>query len=130
MSVFLVSSPTLWQALPYAETGVSWSALFHSLHRSFLSLLPWGAIFILPTALGKPSFNHPVFQLVQRLVQLSSIRVVGQSVGLPISLPSLTLIGGNLFGLVGMIFFCIFAVITAWLRSLLWRRRRLNEAAL
>lgn len=58
---------------------------------------------------------------------MSSTRVVGQSVGLPTLFTlAAALIGGNLFGLLGMVFFIpIFAVIYRLTRE--WTYARLEE---
>ena len=86
-----------------------------------------GAIFIFTDSPWKALLSIAVFQGVQ-LIEGNVIypRVVGQSVGLPTLFTlAAALIGGNLFGLVGMIFFTpILQLSTAWLESLLWRRRR------
>ena len=57
-------------------------------------------------------------------------RVVGQSVGLPTLFTlAAALIGGNLFGLVGMIFFTpIFAVIYRLVREFVVEKEERNES--
>lgn len=72
-----------------------------------------------------------LFQVLQ-LIEGNIIypRVVGQSVGLPILFTlAAALIGGNLFGLLGMVFFTpIFAVIYRLVRE--WTYRRLDEKSI
>lgn len=114
--------------LAYTLAGLPYAALTGVL-AGVLSFIPYigpftacglGAIFIFTVSPLQALLSIVVFQLVQ-LIEGNLIypRVVGQSVGLP-SLFTLAaaLIGGNLFGLVGMIFFTpIFAVIYRLVRE-------------
>lgn len=90
------------------------SALFVSVHSPLLAL---GSI--------------ALFQVIQ-VIEGNVIypRVVGQSVGLPTLFTlAAALIGGNLFGLVGMVFFTpIFAVIYRLVRE--WTYRRLKKKSI
>ena len=90
------------------------SALFVSVQSPFLALL-----------------SIVLFQVLQ-LIEGNVIypRVVGQSVGLPVLFTlSAALIGGNLFGLLGMVFFTpIFAVVYRLVRE--WTYARLEEKSL
>lgn len=114
--------------LAYTLAGLPYAALTGVL-AGVLSFIPYigpftacglGAIFIFTVSPLQALLSIVVFQVVQ-LIEGNLIypRVVGQSVGLP-SLFTLAaaLIGGNLFGLVGMIFFIpIFAVIYRLVRE-------------
>ena len=108
--------------IAYSLTGLPYAALTGVL-AGVLSFIPYigpfsacalGAIFIFTDSPWKALLSIAVFQVVQ-LIEGNVIypRVVGQSVGLPTLFTlAAALIGGNLFGLVGMIFFTpIFAVI-------------------
>ena len=108
--------------IAYSLTGLPYAALTGVL-AGVLSFIPYigpfsacalGAIFIFTDSPWKALLSSAVFQVVQ-LIEGNVIypRVVGQSVGLPTLFTlAAALIGGNLFGLVGMIFFTpIFAVI-------------------
>ena len=90
------------------------SALFVSVQSPFLAIL-----------------SIVLFQVLQ-LIEGNVIypRVVGQSVGLPVLFTlSAALIGGNLFGLLGMVFFTpIFAVVYRLVRE--WTYARLEEKSL
>lgn len=112
----------------YSLTGLPYAALTGVL-AGVLSFIPYigpfsacalGAIFIFTDSPWKALLSIAVFQAVQ-LVEGNIIypRVVGQSVGLPTLFTlAAALIGGNLFGLVGMIFFTpIFAVIYRLVRE-------------
>ncbi|KXT85734.1 putative permease [Streptococcus sp. DD11] len=112
----------------YSLTGLPYAALTGVL-TGVLSFIPYigpfsacalGAIFIFTDSPWKALLSIVVFQAVQ-LIEGNVIypRVVGQSVGLPTLFTlAAALIGGNLFGLVGMIFFTpVFAVIYRLLRE-------------
>lgn len=119
----------------YSLTGLPYAALTGVL-AGVLSFIPYigpfaacalGAIFIFTVSPLQALISIVVFQVVQ-LIEGNLIypRVVGQSVGLP-SLFTLAaaLIGGNLFGLVGMIFFTpIFAVVYRLVREWVVERER------
>lgn len=119
----------------YSLTGLPYAALTGVL-AGVLSFIPYigpfaacglGAIFIFTVSPLQALISIVVFQVVQ-LIEGNLIypRVVGQSVGLP-SLFTLAaaLIGGNLFGLVGMIFFTpIFAVIYRLVREWVVEREK------
>ncbi|KXT74367.1 putative Permease [Streptococcus sp. DD10] len=110
--VFLAYTVT---RLPYAAlTGVLAGVLSFIPYIGPFSACVLGAVFIFTVSPMQALLSIVVFQVIQ-LIEGNLIypRVVGQSVGLP-SLFTLAaaLIGGNLFGLLGMIFFTpIFAVI-------------------
>ncbi|MBP2623886.1 AI-2E family transporter [Streptococcus oricebi] len=119
MEAFIVG---LLVFLSYSLTGLPYAAMIGVL-AGILSFIPYigpftacglGAIFIFTQSPVKALISILVFQLIQ-LVEGNLIypRVVGSSVGLPVLFTlSAALIGGNLFGLVGMIFFTpLFAVI-------------------
>ena len=106
----------------YSLTGLPYAAMIGVL-AGILSFIPYigpftacglGAIFIFTESPVKALISILVFQVIQ-LIEGNLIypRVVGSSVGLPVLFTlSAALIGGNLFGLVGMIFFTpLFAVI-------------------
>ena len=114
--------------IAYSLTGLPYAALTGVL-AGVLSFIPYigpfsacalGAIFIFTDSPWKALLSIAVFQGVQ-LIEGNVIypRVVGQSVGLPTLFTlAAALIGGNLFGLVGMIFFTpIFAVIYRLVRE-------------
>ena len=114
--------------IAYSLTGLPYAALTGVL-AGVLSFIPYigpfsacalGAIFIFTDSPWKALLSIAVFQVVQ-LIEGNIIypRVVGQSVGLPTLFTlAAALIGGNLFGLVGMIFFTpIFAVIYRLVRE-------------
>ncbi len=112
---FLVFASYSLAGLPYASmTGVLAGVLSFIPYIGPFTACGLGAVFIFTISPWQALLSIVVFQLVQ-LVEGNLIypRVVGSQVGLP-SLFTLAaaLIGGNLFGLVGMIFFTpIFAVI-------------------
>ena len=89
-----------------------------------------GAIFIFTVDPLKALLSIVVFQVIQ-LIEGNVIypRVVGSSIGLPgLFTMAAALVGGNLFGLVGMIFFTpIFAVIYRLVRE--WVEKKEAEAA-
>ena len=106
----------------YSLFGMPFAAMIGVL-SGILSFIPYvgpftacglGAIFIFTDSPLKALLSIVIFQAIQ-LVEGNLIypRVVGSSVGLPVLFTlSAALIGGNLFGLVGMVFFTpIFAVI-------------------
>lgn len=114
--------------LAFTITGLPYAALTAIL-AGVLSFIPYvgpfsacalGAIFIFTVSPMQALISIVVFQAVQ-LIEGNLIypRVVGQSVGLPtLFTMAAALIGGNLFGLVGMIFFApIFAVIYRLVRE-------------
>lgn len=121
--------------LAYSLAGLPYAGLTGVL-AGVLSFIPYigpfaacglGAIFIFTVSPLQALISIVVFQLVQ-LIEGNLIypRVVGQSVGLP-SLFTLAaaLIGGNLFGLLGMIFFTpIFAVIYRLVREWVEEREK------
>lgn len=112
---FLVFAAYSLAGLPYASmTAVLAGVLSFIPYIGPFTACGLGAVFIFTISPWQALLSIVVFQLVQ-LVEGNLIypRVVGSQVGLP-SLFTLAaaLIGGNLFGLVGMIFFTpIFAVI-------------------
>lgn len=112
---FLVFTAYSLAGLPFASmTAVLAGVLSFIPYIGPFTACGLGAIFIFTISPWQAILSIVVFQLVQ-LVEGNLIypRVVGSQVGLP-SLFTLAaaLIGGNLFGLVGMIFFTpIFAVI-------------------
>ncbi|MDO4666700.1 MAG: AI-2E family transporter [Streptococcus sp.] len=114
--------------LSYTLAGLPYAALTGIL-AGVLSFIPYigpfsacllGAIFIFTSSPIQALISIVVFQIVQ-LIEGNIIypRVVGQSVGLPTLFTlAAALIGGNLFGLLGMIFFTpIFAVIYRLVRE-------------
>lgn len=125
--------------ITYSLTGLPYAALTGVL-AGVLSFIPYigpfsacalGAIFIFTDSPWKALLSIAVFQVVQ-LIEGNVIypRVVGQSVGLPTLFTlAAALIGGNLFGLVGMIFFTpIFAVIYRLVREFVVEKEERNES--
>ena len=125
--------------IAYSLTGLPYAALTGVL-AGVLSFIPYigpfsacalGAIFIFTDSPWKALLSIAVFQGVQ-LIEGNIIypRVVGQSVGLPTLFTlAAALIGGNLFGLVGMIFFTpIFAVIYRLVREFVVEKEEKNES--
>lgn len=122
----------------YSLCGLPFAAMIGVL-SGILSFIPYvgpftacglGAIFIFTDSPVKALLSILVFQVIQ-LIEGNLIypRVVGTSVGLPVLFTlSAALIGGNLFGLVGMVFFTpIFAVIYRLVRE--WVVKKESEKA-
>lgn len=123
----------------YSLTGLPYAALTGVL-AGVLSFIPYigpfsacalGAIFIFTDSPWKALLSIAVFQGVQ-LIEGNIIypRVVGQSVGLPTLFTlAAALIGGNLFGLVGMIFFTpIFAVLYRLVREFIQEKEAQKQS--
>ncbi|WP_247644681.1 AI-2E family transporter [Streptococcus sp. NLN64] len=126
---FLVFGAYSLAGLPYASmTGVLAGVLSFIPYIGPFAACGLGAVFIFTISPWQALLSIVVFQLVQ-LVEGNLIypRVVGSQVGLP-SLFTLAaaLVGGNLFGLVGMIFFTpIFAVIYRLVKEMVEEKERL-----
>lgn len=125
--------------LSYTLAGLPYAALTGIL-AGVLSFIPYigpfsacllGAIFIFTSSPIQALISIVVFQIVQ-LIEGNIIypRVVGQSVGLPTLFTlAAALIGGNLFGLLGMIFFTpIFAVIYRLVREFVIEKEKKQPA--
>ena len=122
----------------YSLAGMPYAPMIAVL-SGVLSFIPYigpftacglGAIFIFTVDPLKALLSIVVFQVIQ-LIEGNVIypRVVGSSIGLPgLFTMAAALVGGNLFGLVGMIFFTpIFAVIYRLVRE--WVEQREAEAS-
>lgn len=112
--------------LPYAAiTGVLSGVLSFIPYIGPFSACALGAIFIFTVSPIQALVSIVVFQVLQ-LIEGNFIypRVVGGTIGLPTVLTlSAALIGGNLFGIVGMIFFTpMFAVVYRLVKELVEKR--------
>ena len=117
VGVMILLDTLLWGCHMQDLLGVVRSTLIHSVYRVVMAC-GIGMLSPLQKAQFKHSFHLVVFMIVQ-IVEGNVVypKVVGSSVGLLTILTlAAALIGGNLFGLVGMIFFIpIFAVIYRFL---------------